>query len=143
MKEKKTAGFVGSIIANIVGIVVVNTVPLWSHLTNGVVLGSWVHILWAANLSMIVQIIGNVVLAIYRPARMYSLIQAIHAVVGLVSVIVFYVVFPLDFSQVVGNWLNTLAKAVLIAAMAGTSIGFVVNLIRAASGTEYTAAQNN
>lgn len=141
MREKRTAEFVGSAIGNVVGIIVLNTVPLWSHLTKGVVLGSWVDILWAANLSMIVQVIGNAVLAIYRPARLYSLIQGIHAAVGLVSVAVFYAVFPLDFSQLVGNWLNTLAKAVLVLAMVATSIAFVINLVRAAAGTQYTPAR--
>jgi hypothetical protein len=142
MKEKKTADFVGSIVANIIGIAFMNTVLLWRHLTNGVILESWIDILWAANLSMIVQITGNMLLAFYRPARMYSLIQTIFAAVGLASMIVFYIVFPLDFSQVAGHWLNTLVRAVLIVAMAGTSIGVVVNLARAISGTQYSQTQN-
>ncbi len=97
MKEKKTIGFVGAIIGAIIGLVIVNTVPLWSHLTNGVILDSWVNILWAANLSMVVQIIGNFILAVYRPARLYSFLQAIFSAVGLLSLIVFFNVFPLDF----------------------------------------------
>lgn len=100
MKEKKTTEFVGAIIGAILGLVIVNSVPLWRYLTHGVVLESWVNILWAANLSMVAQIIGNFVLAIYRPARLYSFLQAILTAAGLISVIVFYNVFPLDFSQV-------------------------------------------
>ncbi len=142
MNEKRTAGFVGSAIASAIGIVIVNTVPLWSHLTRGIVLGSWVDILWAANLAMTIQIIGNVLLAIYRPARLYFFVQAIHAAVGFLSVIVCYVVFPLDFSHVAGYWLNNLVRGVLLVAMAGTLIALVVNLVRAASGTQYSARRS-
>jgi hypothetical protein len=142
MKEKKTMEFVGAIFGDVIGLAIVNTVPLWLHLTNGVVKESWVNILWAANLSFAVQIAGNLILAVYRPARLYAFIQAIFAAVGLVSVIVFYTVFPLDFSLIVGNWLNLLTKAVLIIAMVGTSISIVVNLVRTLLGTQYTPVVN-
>jgi hypothetical protein len=141
MKEKKTLEFVVSVVANLIGIAIINTAIIWRQYTKGVILESWIEILWAANLSMIVQIVGNLLLAIYRPARMYSLLQAIFAGVGLVSVVVFYHVFPLDFSQIVGSWLNTLLKAVLIIAMAGLSIAIVVNLVRAVTGTQYDSVR--
>ena len=142
MREKKTSEFVGAVIGGIIGLVVVNSVPLWRHLTNGIVLQSWVGILWAANLSLIVQMIGNTFLAIYRQARLYSFIQAIMAVVGLVSVVVFYRVFPLDFSQVVGNWLNILFKGVLILGIFGSGIAIIVHLVRVLAGTQYKPVQN-
>ena len=142
MKEKKTMEFIGAVIGAIVGLVIVNTVPLWSHLTHGVILESWVKILWAANLSMVAQIIGNLVLAVYRPARLYSFVQAILAIAGLVSVIVFFNVFPLDFSQVVGSWMNIFLKAVLILAMFGTAVGILVYLVRAVIGTPYATEPN-
>jgi hypothetical protein len=138
MKEKKTMEFVGAIFGEVIGLAIVNTVPLWLHLTNGVVKESWVNILWAVNLSFAVQIAGNLILAIYRPPRLYAFIQAVFAATGLVSVIVFYTIFPLDFSVIVGNWLNLLVKVVLIIAMVGTSISIVVNLVRTLLGTQYT-----
>lgn len=142
MKEKKTMEFIGGMIGAIIGLVIVNTVPLWSHLTHGVILESWVNILWAANFSMVAQIIGNGVLAVYRPARLYSLVQGILAIAGLVSVIVFFNVFPLDFSRVVGSWMNIFLKAVLILAMFGTAVGILIYLVRAVIGTPYTPATN-
>jgi hypothetical protein len=137
MKERRIGELVGAVIGNLIAIVLVNTVLLWRHYTNGVILSSWVQILWAANLAIVVQIIGNILLALYRPARMYSFIQALFAAVNLVSIIVFYIVFPLDFTPITGNWLNGVAKAVLIVAMAGTAIGLVVHVARAAAGTPY------
>jgi len=142
MKEKKTLELIGGGFGAIIGLVIVNTVPLWSHLTHGVVLDSWAKILWAANLSMTAQIIGNLVLAVYRPARLYSLVQGMLAIAALVSVIVFFNVFPLDFSQVVESWMNIFLKAVLILAMFGTAVGILVYLVRAVTGTSYATESN-
>lgn len=141
MKEKKTSECIGAMIGGIIGLIVVNSVPLWAHLTNDIILESWTKILWAANLSMIVQIIGNLFLAIYRPARLYSFIQMILAAAGLVSVIVFYQVFPLDFSHLAGPWLNTLVKVLLLLGMVGTCIAIIVHLVRTIIGTGYKSKQ--
>ena len=142
MKEKKTGEFIGGIVANILGIALVNSVLFWRQWTHGVVLESWIDILWAANLSLIVQVAGNLLLTFYRPPRFYALIQAVFAAVGLVSVIVFYIVFPLDFSRIVSIWLNTLLKTILIIAMVGTSIGFIVHLVRLVLGRPYVSTDS-
>jgi hypothetical protein len=142
MKEKRTGEIVAGIIGNILAIVIVNSVLLWRQWTHGVVLESWVDILWAANLSLLVQIAGNLILVFYRPPRVYWLSQALFAAVGLVSLIVFYIVFPLDFSQLVGIWLNTLLKIILIIGMIGTLIGFVVQLVRFILGKPYAETTN-
>jgi hypothetical protein len=42
-----------SSIANVIGIILFNTVPLWRQYTQGVVLEDFVRILWAANLSFL------------------------------------------------------------------------------------------
>ena len=137
MKEKKTSECIRAMIGGIIGLIIVNSVPLWAHMINGIILASWSRILWAANLSMVLQIIGNFVLAVYRPARFYSFIQLILALAGLLSVIVFFQVFPLDFSQVVGNWVNFMAKALLVLGIVGSFIACIVYLVRIILGTQY------
>jgi hypothetical protein len=102
-----------------------------------VVLESWTDILWAANLSGAVEIVGNLLLIFYRPPRFNALIQAVFAAVGVLSIVVFVLVFPLDFSQIVGAWLNTLLRAVLILAAAGAAIACIVHLVRMVLGTPY------
>lgn len=139
--QEKTAGFLASAIANFLVMIVVNSEPLWGPWTRGVVLGTWVSILWAVNLSLVVQTLGNLLLAFYRPPRLYFLVQAIHAAAALVSAIVFYVVFPLDFSRVVGSWLNALARIVVLVGIAGTAIAFLVNIAQAARAGEATSAE--
>jgi len=143
MKEKKTMDFVGAIIGAVIGMTLVNSVLFWRQFTDGVILKSWADILWAANLSLMVQIVGNFVLALYRPARLFSFIQAIITAAGLLSVIVFYRVFPLDFTALIGDWMNLLVRAALIIGMVGSVIGIIYHLVRAVIGTPYKLAPVN
>jgi hypothetical protein len=137
MKEKKTMELVGSMIGAIIGLIIVNTVALWRGYTHGVVLESWNAILWAANLSMVSQIAGNMILIIYRPARFYSFIQMIVSALGLLSIFVFYGIYPLDFSQIGLGWINLVFKVLMIVGMVGGSIGVIVYLVRSVAGTPY------
>ncbi len=141
MKEKRTGELVGSIIGNVFAIAIVNSVLLWRQYTHGAILESWVDILWAANLSVLVQIAGNLILAFYRPPRLYAFMELLFSLAGLLSVIVFFIVFPLDFSLLVGSWLNTLLRVLMIVGIAGGSIGVIVWLVRFIAGRDYSPAR--
>jgi hypothetical protein len=130
MKEQTTGHYVGAILGNLIGIAIINTVLLWRQHTQGVILSSWIDILWAANLSLVVQMLGNLLLAFYRPPRFAALMRALFAAASLVSLIVFFLVFPLDFSRLVGAWLNTLLKVLIVVGMAVTLITGTVQLVR-------------
>jgi hypothetical protein len=130
MKEKKTGDFVGAVIVNIIVCVILNTLLLWRQWTQGVILESWIDILWAANISLGVQITGNLLLAFYRPPRVQALMRALFAAAGLLSAIVFFIVFPMDFSHLVGDWLNTLLKVLLMVGIGVSLIALVIELVR-------------
>jgi hypothetical protein len=130
MKEKKTGELTVSSIMNLVGIVLFNTVPLWRQYTQGVVLEDFVKILWAANLSFLLQLAGNLSMMFYRPPRFAALVQIVTTSAALLSMIVFFTIFPLDFSQVALGWVNTVMKVVLIAAMGGTGIALIVQVVQ-------------
>jgi hypothetical protein len=130
MRERRTGEFIGAAVFTIIMIVLMNSAPVWRPWTQGVVLPRWSDILWAANLSLAAQVIGNLLLASYRPPWFLALMQTVFAAGGLLSVIVFLIVFPLDFSQVVGEWLNTLVRLALMVGIAGSAIALVVNLVR-------------
>lgn len=130
MKEKKTGDFVAAVIVNIIVCVILNTLLLWRQWTQGVILESWIDILWAANISLGVQIAGNLLLAFYHPPRLQTLMRALFAAAGLLSAIVFFIVFPLDFSHIVGNWLNTLLKVLLMIGIGVSLIAFVIEFVR-------------
>ncbi len=130
MKEKRTGEFVAAVVLNVIVCVVLNTLLVWRQWTRGVILESWVDILWAANISIGVQIAGNLMLAFYRPPRLQALMRALFSAASLLSAIVFFIVFPMDFSHLVGSWLNTLLKVLLMIGMGVSLVAFVVELVR-------------
>jgi hypothetical protein len=130
MRERRTGELVSSAVFNTIVLVAVNLWRLWQPLTMGVVLPSWAFILWAANLSLAVQIVGNIILAGYRPKWFNALMQTVFAAFSLLSLVVFLLVFPLDFSRVGIPWLNLALHVVLIVGIVGAVIGVVVNLVR-------------
>jgi hypothetical protein len=134
MKEKKTTELTASAIANLIGLILFNTVPLWRQYTRGVVLEDFVRILWAANVSFLVQIAGNLAMAFYRPPKFAGLVQVLVTAAGLLSIIVFFVVFPLDFSAVGVAWVNSALRIVLIAGMGGAALGLIVQSIQLGAG---------
>jgi hypothetical protein len=129
-REKSAGDHAGAVIGNIIALVAINLYPLWRPLTAGVVTEGWTRILWAADLSLLAQIGGNLILLFWRPRWLRYLFELVFSAAGLLSVAVFFAVFPLDFSRVVGDWLNTLTRVILILGMLGTAIGVVVNLVR-------------
>ena len=48
---------------------------------------------------------------------------------------------PLDFSLLVGPWLNTLLRVVMIVGIGGAAIGVIVWLVRFIAGRDYSAAR--
>jgi hypothetical protein len=141
MREKRTGEIVGSLFGGVVGLLLVNSVLLWLRYTRGVVLDTWAEILWASNLSFIAQVAGNLILAFYRPARFFSFIQLVFAGLGVLSIIIFYVVFPIDFGAVGVAWLNTLLRVFCWVGIAGGTIGFIVWFVRFMSGAPYKVAK--
>jgi hypothetical protein len=134
MKQKKTGELMWAVICNAIGIVLVNSVMAWRHLTQGVILESWVEILWAANLSLMVQLAGNLILIFYRPPAMAVFMNVVFSAASLVSMIVFYIVFPINFAVLVGTWLNTVIKVLIVVGMGGACIALIVNLVRLMTG---------
>jgi len=140
MKEKKTVEFVWSVVVNLLVLAAVNTFPLWRHLTNGIVLPTWGKVLWAMNSTGGVTILGNLLLAYYRPPRLRFFFEMFFDAAAFVSTLVFYLVFPLDFSRIPGDWLNTLIKAFLIMGMCAAAIAFIVHFVRFLRGDRPAAA---
>jgi len=139
MKEKKTGEFIGSVIGAIFGLIIMNTYMIWQGYTNGVVLDSWFDILWAANLSMIVALIGNLLLVVYRPASMYSFVQLVISAASVLSAFVFFNIFPVDFAQIGLGWLNNVLRILTIIGMVGGGISVLVYFVRLITGRQYTS----
>jgi hypothetical protein len=130
MKEKRAIAYFAAAIANVAAFVVVNTEPLWRAWARGVVLNTWVDIVWAANLSIGVQIVGNLILTSYRPRWFTALMRLLFDATGFISAVVFLTIFPLDFSRLVGGWMNVLVEVALLIGICGTAIAMAVELVR-------------
>lgn len=130
MRVKRTGEYVGRALALVVVLVLVNLVPLFRPASRGVVLETWADVLWAINLSLVLQIVGNGALVIYRRVWLEGLLRAMFAGSGLLALIVFYIVLPLDFSRVGGRWLDIAVRAVLVAGMVGAFVDGIVQLLR-------------
>jgi len=132
--------FVWSVVVNLVVLAAINTFPLWRQLTQGVVLPSWINVLWALNMAGGVNVLGNLLLAYYRPARLRYFFEMLFDAAGFVSALVFYRVFPLDFTRVTGDWVNTLIRSVLIIGMVAAAIAGIYHLVRFLRGDQRSVA---
>jgi len=126
--SKRTAGsYIAAVVANAVILFLVNKAQDWNlrFLTD-----SYPAVLWALNVSLLVQIAGNALLLFFHPRFLHYLGQTIFNVVTLLATIILASVFPFDFSFLAGV-LNTIARIALIIAAVATAISVVVNLMKA------------
>ncbi|HEY9595036.1 MAG TPA: hypothetical protein VHE79_11195 [Spirochaetia bacterium] len=130
MKEKKPSELMVSAVFNIIFLVAVNAYPLWGPYTQGVVLPSFVLVLWAINLSTLVQLAGSVSLLFYRPARFNAFVQLLGSLTSLLCAIVLFVVFPLDFGAIGIMWLNSVIRIVLIVGMCAAGLAAIVQTVQ-------------
>ena len=124
----RTANYVASAIANFVVLIVLHLIPNWGIVF---ITDSYTHILWAVNLSLGIQIAGNIILLLYHPLHLHHLFNAVFSFAAVFSTAVILTVFPFDFSMVPGSWLTTLVRAVLIGATAASGISVIVNVVQA------------
>jgi hypothetical protein len=125
--SRSTFGYLVSAAINGVLLWAVNRLPAWKPFF---LLDSYSDVLWALNMSFIVQVALNVVLAFYHPLFFHYLANTILSLVSIVSLSVLLQVFPVDFSSRVGHWANTLFRIVLIVGLVGSAIGGAVNFTR-------------
>jgi hypothetical protein len=137
MKKKTTTHFIVLFVMEAVEMALMNTAPLWLAYTQGVILPNWTAMLWAVNVSLIVRMACNLLLVFRRPARLYLFIQSLATAMGLLSIIVFLVVFPINFGAIGAAWLNTVLVVFSVIGLTGGTIGVIVNLVRAIRGAEY------
>jgi hypothetical protein len=130
MKEKKTGELVFSAVWSGIFLIAVNAAPWWQPFTHGVVLPSFMAVLWAFNLSGIAQLAGNVSLVFYRPAPFNAVVQLLTTLTALTSSIALFTVFPLDFGAIGLAWINSVLRIVFIVGMCGAGIGAIFQTVQ-------------
>lgn len=126
-RPNSPAGYIVSAVLNGVFLWVMHKLPEWKPFF---LLPSYDLVLWAIDMSLIVQIALNIVLVFFHPLFFHYLSQAVFSLVGLVASVVILKVFPVDFSHRLGEWANVGFRIVLIVAIVGSAIGVIVNFVR-------------
>ncbi len=103
--------------------------PLWQPLTGGVVTPEWASVLWAVELSLLVQLAGHVALAVSHVESVKLLIEWCFSLVGLVGAVVMASVFPFDFSRVGGPWLDVVLRSVAVLGAVGAGIRLLFHCV--------------
>ena len=131
MKEKakpnRTANYVFSLVAAGVLIYLINKIPHWNF---SFVRENYTDILLAANISLGIQAALSFVLIFYHPLFQHHLANFIMSAVGIYAISVILRVFPVDFSEAAGEWLNVLFRIGLIVSIVGSSVGAVFHFMK-------------
>jgi hypothetical protein len=128
MPRKRLADYIAAVIFNIIFLVIVNKVPDWNI---AFIKDSFPDILWAVNTSVAVSIAGNFILIFLHPRFLHHIFNAVFAVFGILATSVILSVFPFQFEDLVGEWLNILVRIVLIIGIVGSAVAVVVNVVKA------------
>jgi hypothetical protein len=126
-RPNNPGGYVASAVINAALLWVMNQLPVWKPFF---LLDSYSEVLWAINMSLIVQIVLNLVLVFFHPLFFNHLAQTVISLVSFISLLWIVRVFPLDFSSNPGDWLNLVIRIVLIVALVGTAIGGITHFVR-------------
>ena len=117
--------YIVGVVVNAVLLFLVNKIPAWNL---DFIAGNYPEVLWALNLSLIVQIAGNFLLMFYHPMVLHHIGNMLFSIFGFIALIVIYTVFPFILPELRSNWLPTVIKAVMIVGMVGTGIAGIVHL---------------
>ncbi len=125
--ERTVGAYIGSIIALAIMLFLFNKLPDWNL---RFITDDYAAVLWALNLSILVQLAGNAFLIFFHPRFVHYLAQTVFNVFSLFALIILTSVFPVDFSSIAGSVGNTIFRVILIVATVATGIGAVVNLFK-------------
>jgi hypothetical protein len=125
--RRKISDYVAAAVFDLIFLVVLNRVPDWNIVF---ITDTFPDILWAVNTSLAVSLAGNLLLIFVHPSFLHHLLNAVFSLFSILALSVTLSVFPFDFSELVGEWLNTLLRIVLIVGIVGSGIGAVVHLIK-------------
>ncbi len=106
---------------------------VWRPSLGGFVTEAWADVLWAVDLSLAVDALGHLVLLFVRTPLLRGVSELASAVVGLVSLVVAYRVYPFDPGSFDGPFRLFLGFLVVVSAIAIVATAVRVGLGEGAS----------
>lgn len=124
--KNRRGEYIGSIIWNLIWLFIVNKIPDWHlHFINE----HYLTVLYALNMNIIIQIGGNVLMLILDFRFVRHLSRILMEGANFLLLIIFYYVYPLDFSGISGwSWLDIVIPILLV-------IGMIVSALKVISNT--------
>lgn len=123
----RVSEYIGAVVFNTIFLYVLNRLPDW-HVP--LITARWREVLWAVNLSLVVQIVGNFALIFYHPRLMHHQMHIAFSIVSAIAVYTVFRVFPFDFSIIPVAWFDRFFRVVLLIALGGTILGGVVHTLK-------------
>lgn len=122
LRRERNREYVTSIIFNFIFLYIFNNLLNW-HVY--FITRAFNEVLWIINLSIVVTIIGNFFMLLYRPDWFRHVTKIVLNIVAFAAVYIVYKVFPFNFSNTFLNWG---LSALLILAMISIIIAIIVEI---------------
>ncbi len=132
--ERSSLGYAFAALLNFGFLLCVNAHAVWRPWLGGVVTDAFGQVLWAINLGLVVQILGDLLLSVTSPRPLQRFIELLDSVTGVIGAVVFYRVFPLELSRF-GQFLPMVAQLALFAAVLAAALAVVINFARFMAAT--------
>jgi hypothetical protein len=125
--SNRPSAYIGAVIFNAIFLYVLNRLPDWNV---PLLTEAFRDVLWAINLSLIVQIVGNFALIFHHPLILHHQAHIAFHTVSVVAIYTLYRAFPFDFSPIPIAWFGIFFRVVLIFALISTIVSGVVHLVK-------------
>ncbi len=127
---ERNGEYIGAIIVNIILLYIFNNLLNWHiYFVNS----AFNEVLWIINLAIIVAIIGNFLMLVYRPEWFRHVTKIVLNIVAFAAVYLVYIVFPFNFNNSFFNWGLSI---LLILAMIGIIIATIVEIYLLITGKQ-------
>lgn len=113
---------------------VLNHDETWRPWTHGVVTDAWASVLPWLNVATVVQLAGNLLVAIFRAPLFGRVMEVVLTAAGVLGALALIDVYPFQFSRIAGPWLDLVVQLLLLLGVVGGSIGVLVAAVRVFTG---------
>jgi TRAP-type C4-dicarboxylate transport system permease small subunit len=122
-------GYLIAVLVNVFMLWAVHQHPTWIPWLGGIVTDSFADIVWAIDLSIWVQIIGNGILIAIHPRILRRLLDVVSTVFGALSLYVTWTVYPFEFDRLYVG-LDGIVPIVLVVLLVVMGFAFIANVVR-------------
>ena len=122
-------GYLIALLVNVFMLWAVHQHPTWIPWLGGIVTDRFADVVWAIDLSLWVQIIGNGILIAIHPRILRRLLDLVSTVFGALSVYVTWSVYPFEFDRLFVG-LDGIVPIVLVVLLVVMGFAFIANVVR-------------